>query len=135
MPNIDSLSIQISADASNATRNINNLVKALQRLNAALGSLDTSHLETFSRVVDDLASSVDNLNKGTASVRETAKAFKDLGKAASSVNKAKKATEDLAESSTGLSVIGNNITDVANVSNVLEGIFRRFKRLCPHFKV
>lgn len=125
MADLERLSIKISADASSATRSIGNLVKALERLNRALNSLDVSSITSFSNAVNDLAHSVDSLNKGTESVRETARAFDELGKSASSVRKAKDATQELSNSATGLSVVSTTIGEVAATSNTLQDAFSR----------
>ena len=45
---IDTLNIQIGSSTTQAVRSINNLVKKLDTLNAAIGKLDMSRLNNFS---------------------------------------------------------------------------------------
>lgn len=127
MAEIDRLSIKLTADASSAKRSVNSLVKALETLNKALGSLDVGNLNNFNHVVGQLANSVSALSSATAGIRETAKAFNELGKSASSVKKAKDATQELANTSTSLMVVSNAITDVAVVSNSLTNVFGKIQ--------
>lgn len=77
---IDSLELQIEVSASNATRKINNLAKALERLQnqGKLGEV-VGHLEKLNKALGGIASTNAKL---PSSLTRTAKATRDVGKAA-----------------------------------------------------
>ena len=62
MPDIDALSIQITSDSKKAEEAINSLVRGLENLNSALGSLDVSKISTFTSAVSKLSNIGANTN-------------------------------------------------------------------------
>ena len=50
--NVDSLSIQISAEAKNAEASLNKLVSKLDALSASLGRINSSNFSTFSANIE-----------------------------------------------------------------------------------
>ena len=132
MADLDSLSIQISADAANAVRSINNLAKALDSLNTSLGKLDIDKLSSLSHVLNDVANAAERLSSGSSAIKDFAKAFKDFEKASAGAKKARKATEDLANSSgsfegagTALRAMTEPMYQMAVVGNALATVFGR----------
>ena len=132
MADLDSLSIQISADAANAVRSINNLAKALDSLNTSLGKLDIDKLSSLSHVLNDVANAAERLSSGSSAIKDFAKAFKDFEKASAGAKKARKATEDLANSSgsfegagTALRAMTEPMYQMSVVGNALATVFGR----------
>lgn len=74
----NALQIQISAQATNAVRNVNNLARALGRLNTALMSVNSSNLFSLTSATNSFAQAAQGLNGGTRAIRNTANALNNL---------------------------------------------------------
>ena len=59
--NVDSLSIQISAEAKNAEASLNKLVSKLDTLSASLGRINSSNLSSFSANIRNLSSAMQSM--------------------------------------------------------------------------
>lgn len=59
--NVDSLSIQISAEAKNAEASLNKLVSKLDALSASLGRINSSNLSSFSANIRNLSSAMQSM--------------------------------------------------------------------------
>lgn len=97
MADFDNLSITISADASKATRNVNNLAKALGRLNEQLSAINPSGLQAVTNAASTLGEAVAPLRGSSKSISSVAKAMTSFGEQAGNVAKTANATESLAK--------------------------------------
>lgn len=100
----NALQIQISANASNAVRNVNRLAKALERLQTALSSVNSSNM--FS-----LVSSMNSLNQAAQGLQGTTRAITSTARAVNNMN------TNTAQSSQSLTQLANAAQNVAQNTN------------------
>ena len=100
----NALQIQISANASNAVRNVNRLAKALERLQTALSSVNSSNM--FS-----LVSSMNSLNQAAQGLQGTTRAITSTARAVNNMN------TNTAQSSQNLTQLANAAQNVAQNTN------------------
>jgi len=94
MADIDALSIRISASTKVATRNINNLVTALQNLSTALNNINPSGLNN----VTSAATNVTNaMSRASESTRTVAQNITNLGQQAGNMAQVGDAAQNIAE--------------------------------------
>ena len=125
MADLDSLEIKISADAKEAIKSVNNLAKAMERLNKAIDTLNIGKIYDFCNAVNMLAGAGDSLASSSDAVKDFAKAFKELNKAGYSAQKAKDSTDSLSKSTDGLSNASANMNELVVVGNTLATTFER----------
>lgn len=125
MADIDTLSIQIQASASGATRSVNSLTKSLENLKKAIDSLDVGKINDFCGAVNNLSGAASSLANSADAVKILAKAYKDLDKSGYSVNKAKEATDSLTNSTDGLGSVSASMNQLVVTGNTLATMFER----------
>ena len=123
--NFDSLTIQITADAKKALDAVNNLAKALERLNTALGGVNAGGLENVSKATDGLAESISKIN--TRKMKDVAKSISSVSHAGGDVSQAASATNTFANSLNDASDAAKNVTQ--NVGNKGTSGFLNFKNI------
>ena len=111
--NVDSLSIQISAEAKNAEASLNKLVSKLDTLSASLGRINSSNFSTFSANIRNLSSAMQSMqNIKMPDYTRLAKGIEKLG----SINSAQitSAGQAIRQLSSSLQVLDTiNISDNA----------------------
>lgn len=101
MADIDALSIRISADAANATRNINKLANALDRLSKALNSIDPSKLNSAAQAAGMMSTAVESLKSSGRTVSSVATAMTKIGERAGSIAQAGNAVQNVGNAASG----------------------------------
>ena len=111
--NVDSLSIQISAEAKNAEASLNKLVSKLDALSASLGRINSSNFSTFSANIRNLSSAMQSMqNIKMPDYTRLAKGIEKLGSINSAqITSAGQAIRQLASSLQVLDTI--NVSDNA----------------------
>lgn len=113
--NFDSLTIQITADAKKAIDAVNNLAKALERLNTALGGINTSGLENVSKSTGNLADSISKIN--TRKMKNVAESISNLANAGGNVAQTANATQNLAGALNSASESAKNVNKTVGANN------------------
>ena len=115
--NFDTLSIRITASATNAIKKVNALADALGRLNEALNGIDTSGLENVTSGLTGLNGQITVLRGNTRTIRTAARNINQIGQTADNVAQATDSMRNLAEAT----------HDAAqNAGTESAGNFRRF---------
>lgn len=111
--NVDSLSIQISAEAKNAEASLNKLVSKLDTLSASLGRINSSNLSSFSANIRNLSSAMQSMqNIKMPDYTRLAKGIEKLGSINSAqITSAGQAIRQLASSLQVLDTV--NVSDNA----------------------
>ena len=128
MADIDNLTIKISADAANATRNINKLANALGRLNEQLGQINPSGINGVTNAINSMngamsgvrasartvSRDIGNIGSQSGQVAQTASAAQGF---ATAVNQAAQATSNAAsatsQSANQTQTLGTALQNVA----------------------
>ena len=138
--NFDTLSIQITASATNAIKAVNKLADALDRVNRALGGIDSSNLANVSNATDKLANSISRIN--TRRVKNVAESFAKVSNAGGDVAQAASDTDNFANaldragqaaSNASQSVGNQGAGGFQNFKNILSGIGGVTKNVCSGF--
>ncbi|MBR1631363.1 MAG: hypothetical protein IJ680_05860 [Paludibacteraceae bacterium] len=109
MPDIDSLSINISASTKSATDALDRLIARLGALDKALGRMNTGHFDTS---INNAASALYNLSAAaggldSSGIRSTASSLETLAKASTSLNDAQAGAQTMQDLAVGIqSIIG-----------------------------
>ena len=115
MSDVNSLSIQIKADAKQASRNLDKLSASVNSLSNALSGGTISKLQTFTTSLTNLASTSQNLN----GIKNYANAMASLAKATKDINNNK--LENMSNSITrlGSSLSGLDLAKARNFTNAV----------------
>ena len=115
--NFDTLSIRITASATNAIKKVNALADALGKLNGALNGIDTSGLEQVTSGLTGLNGQITVLRGNTRTIRTAARNLNEMGQTAGGVAEATDSMRNLAD----------GIREASqNAGNESAGNFRRF---------
>ena len=151
--NFDTLSIQITASATNAIKSVNKLADALERLNTALNGINTSNLESVSSATSKLSNSISMIN--TRKMKSVAQGIQQVASAGGNIAQTADATQQLAnaaeETANAMNKAGKsaggqgasgfkNLTGSLqsagdkskNLSSTLANIKNTFAKLIPH---
>ena len=122
MADIDALSIRISASTKVATRNINNLVTALQSLNTALGNINPSGLNTVTSATSNMTTA---MSRASESTRIVAQSITVLGQQAGNMaqvgDSAQNIADRMAQAGHGVREAGEALHEGANGAREVSG--------------
>ena len=152
----NALQIQISAQATNAVRNVNNLARALGRLNTALMSVNSSNLLSLTSATNSFAQASQGLSSGTRAIRNTANAVNNLNtnvgqtqqgsqnlaqlaqaaqNVSQGVNQATQATQQLSAATRNVSqATGQGAAQTQNLGNALNNVSNNAKSASKSLK-
>lgn len=95
--NFDTLSIQITASASKAIAQVNQLADALVRLNGALKGVDASNLESVAGAADKFNNAISSFRVSGKKIESIATAFQQVGQASGNIAQTTDNMEGLAD--------------------------------------
>ena len=102
----NALQIQISANATNAVRNVNNLARALGRLNTALMSVNSSNLLSLTSATNSFVQATQGLNGGVRNITNTARAVNNLN---TNVGQTANASQNLTQLANAAQNVSQNV--------------------------
>lgn len=97
MASTDALNIRISASTGTAVKNINRLVESLHALNAELGRIDTSRLDSVANVATNLGNAVSSLRPSTRTVRTITQSLANMSQEGGNVAQVANAAQNMSQ--------------------------------------
>ena len=126
--NIDSLQIEISANAQKADKALDNLAKSLSKLSSTLGGLQTSKFYQLADGMQKFTSAMDGLN-GAVKAQDFTRIATGLNKIAginaSGLRSAAVAMQGLSKSLNNISFISFDSQGIANMANAISLLGRK----------
>ena len=133
MPNVDSLSIQITASTASAKQRVDALISSLNNLVKAIAQIDTTKMDTLANSVDTLANGLSGLNATSASgitaVADALKTVTAVGNNAFApvIQGAKDLAEETATITENAGALNDDFSDIdpanlTDVSSAVEGV-------------
>ena len=146
MAEIDSLEIQIKAQATKANNAIDKLITKLDKLSTSLNSINTSNLNGLANSVNRLSSAMQSMNnvkttdftrlaKGiekmstvdTAKINRAASSMNQLSKAFGNIQASSSATAQISELARGISQLGYKsstkaIENIPKLATAMQGL-------------
>jgi len=115
MSDVNSLSIQIKADASKASRNLDKLTASVKSLSGAMSGTNIKRIDTFANSLSKLASTSKSLN----GIKNYANAMASLANATKNINNTK--LDNMSDSITrlGSSLSGLDLAKARNFTNAV----------------
>ena len=123
--NFDSLTIKITADAEKAVKAVNNLAKALERVNTALGGINTGGLDSASKSTEGLSNAINKID--TKKLNDVSKGISNVSNAGANVTQTADATNNLANSLNNAGQAAENVNK--SVGNQGTSGFQNFKNV------
>ena len=131
--NFDTLSIQITASASKAIEQVNQLADALVRLNGALKGIDASNLESVAGAADKFNNAISSFRVSGKKVESIATAFQHVDQASGNITNVQDSMQGLnnAINDAGQSADGVASTGMNNLANAANNTSNAMKRVAP----
>lgn len=128
MPDIDSLQIQISADAASAAAGLEKLSASLGRIKSAISGIDTSGFQQLASGINQLSTSIQNFSTRTktADFTRIATGLNRLSNVnVQGVSDASRAISTLTANLNGIGTIAFDSQGIANISNSIAQLGRK----------
>lgn len=128
MPDIDSLQIQISADAASAAAGLEKLSASLGRIKSAISGIDTSGFQQLASGINQLSTSIQNFSARTktADFTRIATGLNRLSNVnVQGVSDASRAISTLTANLNGIGTIAFDSQGIANISNSIAQLGRK----------
>lgn len=128
MPDIDSLQIQISADAASAAAGLEKLSASLGRIKSAINGIDTSGFQQLASRINQLSTSIQNFSARTktADFTRIATGLNRLSNVnVQGVSDASRAISTLTANLNGIGTIAFDSQGIANISNSIAQLGRK----------
>ena len=128
MPDIDSLQIQISADATSASAGLEKLSASLNRIKTSIGGIDTSGFQQLANGINQLSTSIQNFSTRTktADFTRIATGLNRLSNVnIQGVSDASRAISALTANLSGIGTIAFDSQGIANISNSIAQLGRK----------
>lgn len=128
MPDIDSLQIQISADAASAVAGLEKLSASLGRIKSAISGIDTSGFQQLASGINQLSTSIQNFSTRTktADFTRIATGLNRLSNVnVQGVSDASRAISTLTANLNGIGTIAFDSQGIANISNSIAQLGRK----------
>ncbi len=126
----NALQIQISAQATNAVRNVNNLARALGRLNQALMGVNSSNMFSLTSATNSFVQATQGLRNGTQNIRNTARAVNNLN---TNVGQTQQGTQNLTQLANAAQNVSQNVNQAAQATQTIGANTQRSNNAVANF--